>query len=277
MKHALSLAALAGALVMPAVAGAQETTREDHFDGPYVSIFGGRTSQANDGDETLVFDTNRDGEFGENVVTTTGANAFSPGFCGGSATGTGNIDCRGDRAGWEYGARLGFDRRMGNIVIGALVEGSRNEARDGVSGFSTTPASYTFTREADYTIGARLRAGYTPNGGILFYATGGGAYARMDNRFSTSNSANSFADNGKTNAWGWSAGGGAEAMLTDNISLGLEYLFTDLEDDDFRVDVGAGTAPATNPFLLNGGGTTIRRSDPHFRNHSFRASLNFRF
>ena len=26
-----------------------------------------------------------------------------------------------------------------------------------------------------------------------------------------------------------------------------------------------------------GGGTTIGRSDPHFRNHSFRASLNFRF
>jgi outer membrane immunogenic protein len=277
MKHALYLTALAGALMMPAVAGAQETTREDHFDGPYVSIFGARTSQANDGDETLVFDTNRDGEFGENVVTTTGANAFAPGFCGGAATGTANADCGGDRDGWEYGARLGFDRRMGNIVIGALVEGSRSEARDGVSGFSTTPASYTFTREADYTIGARLRAGYTPNGGILFYATGGGAYARMDNRFSTNNTANSFADNGKTNAWGWSAGGGAEAMLTDNVSLGLEYLFTDLDDDDYRVDVGAGTAPATNPFLLNGGGTTIGRGDSHFRNHSFRASLNFRF
>ncbi len=66
-------------------------------------------------------------------------------------------------------------------------------------------------------------------------------------------------------------------MITNNVSLGLEYLYTNLEDDDYVVQVGAGTAPATNPFLLNGGGTNITRSDPNFRTHSLRASLNFRF
>jgi outer membrane immunogenic protein len=133
------------------------------------------------------------------------------------------------------------------------------------------------SREADWQAGARLRAGYTPGGGVLFYATGGGAFAKMDNRFTTTNGANSFADNGKTNAWGYSAGGGAEAMLTKNVSLGLEYLYTNLKDDDYTVNVGQGTAPDTSPFLQNGAGTDIKRSDDSLRTHSVRASVNFRF
>ncbi len=111
----------------------------------------------------------------------------------------------------------------------------------------------------------------------FFYVTGGGAYAKLDNRFTTSNTANSFADNGRTNAWGYSAGGGAEVMVTKNIAFGLEYLYTDLKDKDYVVNVGAGTAPPTNPFLLDGGGTDIQRSDPHFRTHSVRGSLSLRF
>ena len=80
-----------------------------------------------------------------------------------------------------------------------------------------------------------------------------------------------------TNAWGYAAGGGAEVMVTNNIAVGLEYLYTDVKDDDYVVNVGAGSAPATNPFLLNGGGTNIQRSDPHFRTHSVRGTLSFRF
>lgn len=277
MKTLSLLAAVAaGALAMPAMAQDDRDTAQD-FNGPYVSIVGGGTLQGNDRGSTLVFDTNRDGTFGDQVTTSGGANAFSPGFCNGSATGTANIGCRNDKDGPEYFGRLGYDKRMGNFVVGLVLEGGRSEARDSVSGFSTTPARYTMSREADYQGSARLRAGYTPGGGALFYVTGGGAYAKLDNRFTTSNAANSFADNGRTNAWGYAAGGGAEVMVTKNISVGLEYLYTDVKDDDYVVNVGPGTAPPTNPFLLNGGGTDIQRSDPHFRTHSVRGSLSFRF
>ncbi|WP_447762673.1 outer membrane protein [Sphingopyxis panaciterrae] len=272
----LLAAAAVSAFAVPAMAQDGRDTTQD-FNGPYIGLVGGYTVQPNDGGETLIFDTNQDGTYGEDVNTSGGANAFSPGFCGGAATGTANRACRNDKDGFEYFARAGYDKRMGNFVVGVVVEGGRSEARDSVSGFSTTPASYTMTREADWQAGARLRAGYTPGGGVLFYATGGGAYARLDNSFSTSNTANSFADNGKTNGWGYSAGGGAEAMLTKNVSLGLEYLYTNLQDDDYVVNVGPGTAPPTNPFLLNGGGTDIQRSDDKLRTHSVRASLNFRF
>ena len=277
MKNLSLLAALAAtAMTMPAMAQEGRDTSQD-FNGPYISIAGGGTLQGSDRGETLVFDTNRDGTYGDQVTTSGGANAFSPGFCNGAATGTANLGCKNDKDGPEYYARLGYDKRMGNFVIGAVLEGGRSHARDSVSGFSTTPASYTMSREADYQAGARLRAGYTPGGGALFYVTGGGAYARLDNKFTTSNTANSVSDNGKTNGWGYAAGGGAELMVTNNISVGLEYLYTDLKDKDYVVNVGPGTAPPTNPFLLNGGGTDIQRSNPHFRTHSVRGSLSLRF
>ena len=66
-------------------------------------------------------------------------------------------------------------------------------------------------------------------------------------------------------------------MVTNNIAVGLEYLYTDIKDDDFVVNVGPGTAPPTNPFLLNGGGTDMKRSSDHFRTHSVRGTLSFRF
>lgn len=276
----LLVASAATMLAVPAMAqdsGSTARDRSQDFNGPYVSVGGGATLQGSDRGEALVFDTDRDGTYGDQVTTSTGADAFSPGFCNGAATGTANVGCRNDKDGPEFFGRVGLDKRMGNFVVGALIEGGHSVARDSVTGFSTTPASYTMSREADWQASARLRAGYTPGGGALFYVTGGPAYARLDNRFSTTNTANSFADNGKTNAWGYAAGGGAEVMVTNNIAVGLEYLYTDVKDDDYVVNVGAGSAPATNPFLLNGGGTNIQRSDPHFRTHSVRGTLSFRF
>lgn len=276
MKFA-ALLAVSAAPLLAVPAFAQDRDPAQDFNGPYISIGGGASLQGNDRGETLTFDTNRDGTYGDPVNTAGGTDAFAPGFCNGAATGTANSGCRNDRDGAEFFGRLGYDRRMGNFVLGAVVEGGHSVARDSVSGFSTTPASYTMSREADYQANARLRAGYTPGGGALFYVTGGGAYARLDNKFATSNTVNSFADNGKTNAWGYAVGGGAEVMVTNNIGLGLEYLYTDVKDKDYIVNVGAGTAPATNPFLLNGGGTDIRRSDPNFRTHSVRGTLSYRF
>ncbi len=272
----LLAASVASLLAVPAMAQDNRDTSQD-FNGPYISVGGGGTLQGNDRGETILFDTNRDGFYGDQVTTVGGANAFSTGFCNGAATSTANLGCRNDKDGPEFFGRIGYDHRAGNFVYGALIEGGHSVARDSVTAFSTTPASYTMSREADYTVSVRARAGYTPGGGALFYVTGGPAYARLDNKFSTSNTANSFATNGKTHGWGYTAGGGAEIMVTNSISVGLEYLHTNIKDNDFTVNVGPGTAPPTNPFLLNGGGTDFKRSDGNFRTHSVRGTLSFRF
>ena len=95
MKFTALLAASA-AVLMAAPAMAQETGGRDKsqdFNGAYVTIGGGGTLQGSDRGETLVFDTDRDGAYGDTVTTVAGANAFSPGFCNGAATSTANGAC----------------------------------------------------------------------------------------------------------------------------------------------------------------------------------------
>jgi outer membrane immunogenic protein len=272
--HFLAVSALAFSITA-APAFAQEADEE--WEGGYIGGSIGLSAQNNDRGESVLFDTDRDGAFGDTVRTVTGANAFSPGFCGGAANGRTPIEgCRGDRDGLEYNIRAGYDVQQGNIVYGVVLEGGKSNIRDSVTAFSTTPAFYTFTRELDYSLGARGRVGYAARG-ALFYATGGAAYAKIDNSFATSNGANSFANNGGTKSWGYSYGGGTEVKIAKNFSLGLEYLYTNYVDDDYRVNVGPGTAAPTNPFLLVSGGTDFRRSDSDFDMHNIRLTAAIRF
>jgi outer membrane immunogenic protein len=265
---------LAAASAVPAAA--QE--RDTHFDGPYVEAFGGLATRGNDNGSTLVFDTDQDGSYGD-TVTAGGANAFSAGFCDSQALGPRPSNgCKSDEDNVEYGVRVGFDRRMNNFVVGGLIEASKNEAIDTTSGFSTTPASYALQRELDYNVSARVRAGYTPGGGALFYVTGGGGIAKLNHRFFTTNAANSFTENRDGKAvWGWQVGGGGEIMVTDQVSLGVEYLYNRYKDDKYYVLAGPGTAPATNPFLVTSGGTRMQVSNDDFDFHSLRAVVGFHF
>jgi outer membrane immunogenic protein len=275
MKYIALLAATAVSIVsVPAMAQSRDKSQD--FDGGYISAVGGKALQPNDRGESLVFDTDGDGQF-DNIVPNIGStNAFASGFCNGAARNGAAVDCANDKDGAEYYARLGFDRRSGNFVIGALIEGGRNESTDAVSGSDGTDF-YTMTRKAKWNAGARLRAGYTPGGGALFYVTGGGAYARLKNGFSTSNGANPITSTGNSNAWGWAAGGGAEVMLSNNLSLGLEYLYTDVKDDDYVANLGAAAAPNLGNLVVGAGGVDVQRSSENFRNHSVRGTLNFRF
>lgn len=272
----ISFAAIAALFAYPAVA----QDRADHFDGMYVGGTIGATVQSSDPGDRLVFDTNRDGTFNENVLTSTGADAFSPGFCNGSTTSsTRAAGCVNDEDALEYSLRIGVDGRVGRSIVGGLVlEGTKYAATDSTSAFSTTPASYSIARGLDYSIAARGRIGFTPNGGALFYVTSGLTYAKFEHDFFTTNTANAFTElNDGDWDLGGQVGGGAEVMLTDNLSLGLEYLYTKLDDDKYAVEVTQGTAAATNPFLLNGGGTFLRSSDQVFDYHSLKASLSFQF
>lgn len=280
MKYALvaATALLAGS----AIAGSSAAQAQESWTGFSVGIVGGGLMTKDNEDERLVFDRNFDGVFNEPVVTTTGANAFSPGFCGGAANGaTAAGGCDDDKTGAEAALRGGYDMQFGPFVLGAIAEISTSTAEDSVTGFSTTPASYTFKRNLQGVAAARLRAGYA-YGPALLYATGGYARGRIDNRFTTSNMTNSFSTTSEdeTDSDGWQAGGGVEYRLARNLSVVGEYIYTSLDvDDPFVVRVGRGGAPATNPFILplNTAGTDIARSSDKFRVHSVRIGMAYRF
>ena len=289
MKHFTTLTMLAGlatAGIFAVPAAAQEVTEDRPFSGVYIGAAGGYDVQPNDVGSSILFDRNGDGNFSDNVNTITGANAFSPGFCNGSArTGSVAFGCRNDDDGWAYYGRAGFDVQRGPFVVGVVGEFGKTDITDSTSGFSSTPASYTMARKVDWEASVRGRAGYAVNT-TLFYGTFGAGYAKIDNLFFTTNTANAFAATGSKNQWGILGGGGIEQKLTKNISIGMEYMFHQYQDDDARVRVTAGQTLAgspvllaNNPFLIapNTSGTDFRRSDDKMRWHSLRGTVSFRF
>ncbi|VXA93353.1 conserved exported hypothetical protein [Luteimonas sp. 9C] len=279
MIHAASASI---ALLAASTGAALAQSTDDTWTGGYVGLYGGVTDSPEDNsDDRFVFDTNLDRVYGDTVRTGAGADAFSPGFCNGAARGaTPALGCTENDGGADYGVRGGYDWQMGSWVFGVVGEYGANDVRDAVTAFSTTPAYYTMFRKVDRVAALRLRSGYAfgADSANLVYLTGGMAHAKIDNEFTTSNGANSFTTNGDTSGFGWQAGVGYERKLGENVSVGLEYLFTSLEADDQRVRTGPGTAPATNPFLIvNPAGTDMRRSDKDFDYGAARATVNWRF
>jgi outer membrane immunogenic protein len=284
MMNKFSLATLpiliAGFMTTPALAQDEDA---GNWTGPYIGGSLGYSWQPNisrDTNESLVFDTNSDGNFNNTVTTAGGANAFSPGFCRGRALTNSVAPCAGDKDGRiAFSGHAGYDLQFGNIVVGASVEGGRSMIGNSVSGFSTTPASYVLSRRIDWDANARLRAGYALGTGTLIYGTGGLAFAKIKNEFNTSNAQNTFTQsNTNQSEWGWTAGGGIEQKVSQHFSIGLLYRYTRFNTDPSTVTVGRGTAAATNPFIITPSGSTdIRRSNDVFEHQTVRVTASYRF
>ncbi|WP_332049596.1 outer membrane protein [Phenylobacterium sp.] len=272
MKTILWTTVSLATLALAGAASAQE------WSGPWIGAHAGYIDRSDTDDEGVTFDTNLDGTFGDTVRTAAGADAFSPGFCGGFPVGNAAAaGCRADdESGGEFGLRLGYDWQVGPFVVGALAEVSRTQIEDSVTAFSTTPAAYTFTRELHALGAVRARGGYA-FGGNLLYATGGYARGDFKRRFYTTNTANTFPVSGGDDPEGWQAGLGFDRKLTPDVTLGVEWLYTKLDDEGY-VARAAGPVPATNPFVIvNGQGTDLRRTEDDFEFHSFRITTSYRF
>lgn len=289
MNQSVTFAAAAStaALLMAVAAPASAQTLfgqsgPESWTGPYVGVFGGFTQQNGQGDERLRFDRNLDGNFGDTVTLANpaGANAFSPGFCdAGANSTTAAAGCDKDGPGTQGGVRAGYDYQVGSFVVGVVGDYSVGNQEDSVTGFSTTPAAYTFTRTLNNLAAIRARVGYA-YGPALVYATGGVARGELENTFFTTNGANTFTQRvNDDKADGYQAGGGVEYFLAPNLSVTGEYLYTSLDAGDNVIRVGQGSAPATNPFVLapNTTGTDIVRSNSKFGVHAFNIGMSYRF
>ena len=270
------------ALLMTGVAAPALAQSAPDWSGPYVGIYGGYAENKSQDDERLVFDRDFDGQFDDTVILNGTTNdAFSPGYCDGRASSNvATSGCTDKSGGVQAGLLAGYDFQFGNFVVGAVADISALDSQRTVTGFSTTPANYVFTQELESMAAIRARVGYAA-GPALIYATGGAAYARAENRFSTTNTANSFVEQvNEDDLDGWQAGAGLEWRLAPNLSVTGEYLYTSLDGGDYVVRAGNnGTTPATNPFILapNTAGTDIARSEGSFDTHAVRIGMNVRF
>lgn len=242
--------------------------------GFYVGGQLGYSWQPADGDETISFDRNRDGKFGDAFPN------FSPGFCGGAPTSrTPSTGCTKDNDATIWKLHAGYDRQFGETsgpVVGVVVEGGKAYLYDSVTAYSTTPAVYRFKAKLKENASIRGRAGYSLSTGTMLYGTGGFTYGKIENSFTTTNAVNTFTPNDPTkNAFGYTYGGGLEQKVGP-FSIGALYLFTALKNNDYRVAVTGG--PTGGPFtVISGTGTDFRRSFSKFAYHSLVTTVSYRF
>ena len=120
---------------------------------------------------------------------------------------------------------------------------------------------------------ARARLGFLPFDHLLLYATGGAAFGEIESTTSvTTNtssilpflaSSNVATETATTTRAGWTAGGGAEWVLSGGWTAKLEYLYVDLGNVGYTL-VNTVTA------------TTVGTSS-HFTDNIVRVGINYRF
>ncbi|KAA0970865.1 porin family protein [Aureimonas fodinaquatilis] len=176
-------------------------------------------------------------------------------------------------SGFVGGGHVGYDYQINNWVLGAVLDINAANLSQSQSAFSSTPAFYTAERELDYFATGRLRAGYLVTPTTLFYATGGVAYGDVSYRFSANSApfatASAFPDS--SDRWGYTVGGGMDFLVTDNISFGVEYLYTNLGDDDSYTRFVSGA------FGGGVGGFTDFTGSSDFDFHTITAKISYRF
>ncbi|MBB3950913.1 outer membrane protein [Aureimonas jatrophae] len=253
--------------------------------GLYLGIQGGGAFQPDEGDGLVIAPS-----FGANTavpgLTAAANNGFAANTIGAAF---GNSFSSEFDSSFIGGAHIGYDYQAGNFVIGVLADINAVDIKRRDSAFSNTPAFYTAERSLDYLATGRLRAGYLLTPTALAYATGGIAYGEVDYGFSTDSPA--VAGNGRSTATarpgalfdagneiGYSVGGGVEVKITQNISFGAEYLYTDLGDRNLvaRLDGGPFDGNASNGAGSTGGFTDFGTTDT-FDFHTVTAKLSYRF
>ncbi|KAB2847981.1 MAG: porin family protein [Hyphomicrobiaceae bacterium] len=144
--------------------------------------------------------------------------------------GFGTVDVKGDagsfsfdQSGGTLGAIAGYNWRARSWIVG--LEGEFKGFN--LDGTHLSPALNS-TIDVNWMGSLRARIGYLVAPALLIYATGGVAWTNYELNVSTP----VLSATTDTTSLGWQAGVGAELKLTDQWSLRLDYLYTDLGNTD---------------------------------------------
>jgi len=132
-----------------------------------------------------------------------------------------------DLNGGLFGATAGFNVQNGSLVLGLEGDTSGVNKRGNAFEFPPNTAFSNDVRER-WLSTFRGRVGYA-QGNWLFYATGGGAFASVEQTLT--GPPGSISD--KQWLWGWTAGAGVEVKLNPDWSAKVEYLYVGLQDKSY--------------------------------------------
>ena len=185
------------------------------------------------------------------------------GTVGSTAAGPVTYNLKGMTGGIQGGYNWQFDPRW---VLGAETDFNGSGIRGGGNNVSNLSTGSVQTISANQSINwfgtVRARLGWLPTDALMFYGTGGFAYAGVKENvtYANNNPGQTFNNNpfgftcGAANstcmtgssartAVGWTLGAGAEYAVTQNISLNAEYLYASVGGDKVNVVALAALPP----------------------------------
>lgn len=194
------------------------------------------------------------------------------------------------------GLQLGYNWQINQSwVLGFETDfdASRIKGTGGTPTFlisASFPSSFQAGENIKWFGTIRGRVGYLPTSNLLLYGTGGLAYGRIDENvnlssvgaaggfgfsyfcsFTVTPNPNCFVGNSSRTAVGFTAGGGAEYRLSQNLSFKAEYLYVDLgHGNAFNV---VAQAPFNGVFPLSSFTAAYSRVDFNV----VRVGLNYQF
>ena len=120
--------------------------------------------------------------------------------------------------------RIRYRRRLG---LGRHFKGNSSNTTSTITVADPRRHACSFQTSSNWLSTVRGRVGYAFDR-VLIYATGGGAAGDVKATFTNPNTP--FTGSTNSTEWGWTAGAGVEAAVTENITVKVEYLFVDLQD-----------------------------------------------
>lgn len=263
-KITAAVTALTAAALMAAPAFSQDLSpiysapASSGWTGAYVGIFGGAAfNPATPG--VLQIDQNLDGNFNQPLNADLGGR-FGNAFFGAI------------EGGFTGGIAAGYDMQMDQFVVGGIVDIAYADYADRQVAVSNTPATYTELREVGVLGTIRGRAGYLVTDNMLAYVHGGLAVGDVRNSFTSPGNPNGVTTGGQGVQAGFQIGAGLETKVTDTITFGVEYAYTNLGTNNFN------TRFANGPFgVVNPAGSDLRGSDRELDFHTVKATLKYRF
>lgn len=184
-----------------------------------------------------------------------------------------------DDAAFVGGGHVGFDYQINSLILGVVADINYIDASTASSYTLGTAATgfdtFGVVQDINFIATARGKIGFVPSERFAIYATGGVAYADTDVEFVSPgvlSATNGFATSVESDNddVGYAVGGGVDYLVTQNFSIGLEYLYTDIGETNLDVSY-------TNPLLPVGQQTFETSSNDDLDFHTVWAKASFRF
>lgn len=181
-------------------------------------------------------------------------------------------------AGETLGLRAGYNWQQNNLVYGVIGDVSYAKISEEQRAFSSTPATYIERRKLDTLVTARGKLGYATDKPILPYVTAGLAYGNA--KYSWEGNSRAFrGDNGNDgNGFGYVLGLGADFMVDDKTTLGVEFLHYNLGDSGYKARFSGETGGALVAFGNAASGGSIQTGTKEdFAFQTLKVNVNWKF